>query len=214
MFSFFHISCLIIIQVYSNAFLLNDADGSKNIWNILTKWNEMNDIFFEFIVHLFFRLFSAFFRWNWHFALSLFFTLFRHLVHANATHVIPFGKKFIEHDLAWFLFPFTIVILLAASKCATNNLSGCRKVCGFYWMFTFFSWLRTDQMLNTGRISIHVRRAKDHYFVIQTNANPWHRKEISFGRECLTLPNWKWDLFKQFYDVFLLATHFFDKRKK
>lgn len=63
MFSFFHISCLIIIWVYSDAFLLNDADVSKNIWNMLIEMKWM--IFFWFIVHLFFRLFSALFRMKW-----------------------------------------------------------------------------------------------------------------------------------------------------
>lgn len=66
-----------------------------------------------------------------------FFSLFLDIWYIRTQRMLShLEKNFIEHDLASFLFPFTIVVLLAASKCVTNNLSGCRKVCGFYWMFT------------------------------------------------------------------------------
>lgn len=84
----------------------------------------------------------------------------------------------------------------------------------FFECLHLLSLLRTDRMLNTGRISIHVRRAKDHYFVIQTNANPWHRISNFIRKGMLDIAQLEMRLLEQFYDVFLLAIHFPHKRQK
>lgn len=125
MFSFFHISFLIIIWVYSDAFLLNDADVSKNIWNMLIEMKWM--IFFWFIVHLFFRLFSTLFRMKW--TLSFFSRQLAVIWYMRA-------ETYVEHfhwarSSCWFfLFPAEKIIFISVYDCGLLAL--CDKQ--FKWL--------------------------------------------------------------------------------
>lgn len=101
------------------------------------------------------------------------------------------SRIFISSGKKKYLYPLTILwFLLALPKCVTNNLSGCRKVCGFYRCLHFlspsnrmrFNWGRFVHMCDASKIVIPWT---------QIDAMPGirivHFVPITFGSDCFIL---------------------------